>query len=368
MMPSRPDHRPTSRAAQPRRTDRSARGARRRHWPPTLSKHRPRRSGSCLHRNFHGRVPNRPIVWAAWRGTRRHRSGRGSDRPALGQDVRSRPPGRGFPAATRRCAPEMSPRLDRELIVPPSASDPPWLSPAIAFRATPAKVNQASTNRSGQYGKTLKGVKRTANVRVAVSGRPRGHGRPFLTVKGNALIALSVADWQRWVWRRTVEFRVPNPYWPGEARSLNCGCTEICTDATCRRSRPISQDEVSRRLIILLGPSAFICVYPRLNLPFAWLRANRVRHNIEMKFDLIRRAALKRQSLRIASLHQFHVFVRRKRAHPHLADRVLLIRGPIPISARRSMIGANITRSIESCWILCSSASRFNGSRSLDCC
>jgi hypothetical protein len=43
-------------------------------------------------------------------------------------------------------------------------------------------------------------------------------------------------------------------------------------------------------------------------------------------------------------------------------------RGPIPMSARRSMIGANIARSIVSCWILNSTASRFLGSRSRACC
>src|SRR5437773_2681445 len=44
------------------------------------------------------------------------------------------------------------------------------------------------------------------------------------------------------------------------------------------------------------------------------------------------------------------------------------MRGPIPMRPRRSMIGANITRSIVSCWIVFNIASRLAGSRSRDWC
>src|SRR5438093_9480281 len=43
-------------------------------------------------------------------------------------------------------------------------------------------------------------------------------------------------------------------------------------------------------------------------------------------------------------------------------------RGPTPIRARRSMMGANIARSMVSCWMRWSRASRRRGSRSRDCC
>ena len=48
-------------------------------------------------------------------------------------------------------------------------------------------------------------------------------------------------------------------------------------DVPLRRSHPISHDGVSRWPNVLLGPSAFVCVYRWLNLSSAWLPADRER-------------------------------------------------------------------------------------------
>src|SRR5262245_50864134 len=62
------------------------------------------------------------------------------------------------------------------------------------------------------------------------------------------------------------------------------------------------------------------------------------------------------------------IFMSSYDGHTVIGTRLIVwsvIFGPTPISARRSMIGANIARSIVICWILCSIASRFFASRSL---